>query len=227
MRGGKVLPLRTLIRVQRAGLLDPKGLSSRGIGNVEGMPAGVKFRLDHDYLFLPGDTVDIDLDKRIALVERLHVGICIRGLKRAIESNFFLISCALDQDFLPVLGGQFFKFRQNLAGGLLRGRWRLTRLPMCKPEVKSRHPHDVTVTSPNFRTIFNEALALLDFLQDRWIDEVAGVEIFHLRAGLGELIDDGLNTFATLVRQRADKSWLFGPHKDEPNPVVPEEGCLN
>ena len=43
--------------------------------------------------------------------------------------------------------------------------------------------------------LFNEA-AVLDFFQDRRIDEVTGVEIFHLRPGLGELIDDGLNAFA-------------------------------
>ena len=43
--------------------------------------------------------------------------------------------------------------------------------------------------------LFNKP-AVLDFFQDRRIDEVTGVEIFHLRAGLGELIDDGLNAFA-------------------------------
>jgi hypothetical protein len=87
------------------------------------MPAGVQLRLDHDHLFLPRDTVGVDLDKRIALVERLHVGLCVGGLKRAIKGDFFLCFCALDQNFLPVLRREFFKLCQNLAGGLLRGGW--------------------------------------------------------------------------------------------------------
>src|SRR4029077_15077278 len=88
------------------------------------MPAGVKLRLNHDHLFLPGDAVDVDLDKWIALVERLHVGFRIGGLKRTIKSDFFLIPCALDQNFLPVLARKVFKLRDDLASGLLRRRWR-------------------------------------------------------------------------------------------------------
>jgi hypothetical protein len=88
------------------------------------MPAGVKLRLDHDHLFLPRDTVDVNLDKRIALVERLHVGLRISGLKRAIKGDFFLAPGALDQNFLPVLRREFFKLCQNLASGLLRRGWR-------------------------------------------------------------------------------------------------------
>ena len=53
--------------------------------------------------------------------------------------------------------------------------------------------------------LLNEA-AVLDFFQDRRIDEVAGVEIFHLRAGLGELIDDGLNAFAVRMGNSPDQS---------------------
>ena len=53
--------------------------------------------------------------------------------------------------------------------------------------------------------LFNEA-AVLDFFQDRRIDEVTGIEIFHLRPGLGKLIDDGLNSFAVGVGSSTDQS---------------------
>ncbi len=53
--------------------------------------------------------------------------------------------------------------------------------------------------------LFDEA-AVFDFFQDRRIDEVARIEIFHLRAGLGELIDDGLNAFAVRIGNSTDQS---------------------
>jgi hypothetical protein len=40
------------------------------------------------------------------------------------------------------------------------------------------------------------------------------LRFFHLWAGLGELIDDGLNAFAVLVREPADKSLAFGAEKN-------------
>ena len=48
--------------------------------------------------------------------------------------------------------------------------------------------------------------AVLDFFQDRRIDEVTGVESFHLRPGLGELIYNGLNSFAVGVGSSTDQS---------------------
>jgi len=51
---------------------------------------------------------------------------------------------------------------------------------------------------------FLNKTAVLDFFQDCRIDEVARVKAFHLLAGFGELIDDGLNAFAVGVRNPAD-----------------------
>src|SRR5262245_30092587 len=84
------------------------------------MPAGVKLRLDHDHLLLPGDTVDIDLDKRIAFVECLHVRLRISSLKRAIKGDFFLAPGTLDQNFLAVFRRELLELCQNLARGFLR-----------------------------------------------------------------------------------------------------------
>ena len=53
--------------------------------------------------------------------------------------------------------------------------------------------------------LFNEA-TVLDLFQDRRIDEVTGVEIFHFRPGLGELINDRLDSFAIGVRDSSDQS---------------------
>jgi hypothetical protein len=52
--------------------------------------------------------------------------------------------------------------------------------------------------------LFDEA-AVLDFFQDRRIDEVIGVQIFHFWPGLGELIDDGLNTIAVRDRSTVER----------------------
>ena len=56
--------------------------------------------------------------------------------------------------------------------------------------------------------------AVLDLFQDRRVDEVIGVEVFHLRSSFGELVDDGLNAFAVRVGNSPDQSLghLFISH---------------